>query len=147
MRPVKVVTDSTCDIPPDLLKTYDIYVAPMCIQFGTSTFQEGVDISRDYFWRRVDEGIIPKTSQPAAGVLARIYKRLADEGADIISVHITSVHSGTYQTALLAKGMVPGATIEVIDSRAISLGTGYQALAAARAAAEGKSLQDIVRIV
>jgi len=145
---IKIVTDSTADIPKELLDRYDIRLVPINIQFGTETYQEGIDIDRPTFFRKLDEvEMIPASSQPSPGQFVEAYRPLVDDGHSIISIHVTSKHSGTYQSALLAKSMLPEADVEVFDSLSISIGTGYQALAAARAAEDGKSMGEIIRIL
>ena len=143
---IKIVTDSTADVPKELLERYDIQVVPINIQFGTETYQEGIDIDRPTFFRKLDEyPTIPTSSQPSPGQLVEVYRPLVEDGHSIISVHVTSKHSGTYQSALLAKSMMPEAEIEVFDSLSISIGTGYHVLTAARAADEGKSMGEIIQ--
>lgn len=141
---IKIVTDSTADVPAELLERYDIRTVPINIQFGTETYQEGIDIDRPTFFRKLEEAM-PTSSQPSPGQLVEVYRPLAEDGHSIISIHVTSKHSGTCQSALLAKSMLPEADIEVFDSLSISIGTGYQVLAAARAAEEGKSMGEIIQ--
>lgn len=144
---IKIVTDSTCNLSlfPELLQKYDIRVAPISIQFGMETYEEDVDIDRHLFYRKIDElGIIPTTSQPSPGRFAEHYRELTEQGHSILTITITSKHSGTYQSAILAKDMVPGADVEVFDSATISLGTGYMVLEAARAAEGGQSRENIL---
>jgi DegV family protein with EDD domain len=143
---IKIVTDSTCNLSPEQLQRYDIRVAPISIQFGTETYEEDIDMDRDLFYRKIDEmGIIPTTSQPSPGRFADYYRELTDQGHSILSITITSKHSGTYQSAILAKDMVPEADVEVFDSLTISLGTGYMVLEAARAAEAGQSRENILK--
>jgi len=143
---IKIVTDSTADVPKELLERYDIQVVPINIQFGTETYQEGIDIDRPTFFRKLDEyPTIPTSSQPSPGQLVEVYRPLVEDGHSIISIHVTSKHSGTYQSALLAKSMMPEAEIEAFDSLSISIGTGYHVLTAARAAEEGKSMGEIIQ--
>jgi len=145
---IKVVTDSTADIPQELLNRYDIRLVPINIQFGTETYQEGIDIDRPTFFRKLDEyPTVPTSSQPSPGQFVEVFRPLVEDGHSIISIHVTSKHSGTYQSALLAKSMLPEANIEVFDSLSISIGTGYQVLAAARAAEEGKSMKEIIQML
>jgi DegV family protein with EDD domain len=145
---VKILTDSTCNLNlfPELLQKHDIRVAPVSIQFGTETYEEDIDIDRDLFYRKIDElGIIPTSSQPAPGRFADYYRELTDQGHSILSITVTSKHSGTYQSAVLAKDMVPEADVEVFDSATITLGTGYMVLEAARAAEAGQSRESILK--
>ena len=143
---IKIVTDSTCNLSPEQLQRYDIRVAPISIQFRTETYEEDIDIDRDLFYQKIDEmGIIPTTSQPSPGRFADYYRELTDQGHSILSIAITSKHSGTYQSAILAKDMVPEADVEVFDSATITLGTGYMVLEAARAAEAGQSRESILK--
>jgi DegV family protein with EDD domain len=143
---IKIVTDSTADIPGTLLKQYDIRTAPINIQFAQETYREGVDIDRPTFFNKLEE-CMPTSSQPSPGQFVDVYEPLAMEGHSILAITITSKHSGTYESAVLAKSMLPDAKIEVFDSLSISMGTGYQALAAARAAEEGKSMAEILQLL
>jgi DegV family protein with EDD domain len=145
---IKIVTDSTCNLNPfpELIQKYDIRVAPISIQFKKETYEEDIDIDRDLFYKKIDEmGIIPTTSQPSPGRFADYYRELTDQGHSILSITITSKHSGTYQSAVLAKDMVPEADVEVFDSLTISFGTGYMVLEAARAAEAGQSRESILK--
>jgi DegV family protein with EDD domain len=142
---IKIVTDSTVNLSDETLARYDIRTVPIAIQFGRETFEEDVDIDRDTFYRKIEEmGIIPTTSQPATGRFTEVYQDLTAAGHQILSIHITSKHSGTCQSATLASSLVPGAQVEVFDSASISLGTAYMVLEAARAAEEGWSLEQIL---
>jgi DegV family protein with EDD domain len=143
---IKIVTDSTSNLSPEQLQRYDIRVAPISIQFTTETYEEDIDIDRDLFYKKIDElGIIPTTSQPSPGRFADYYRELTDQGHSILCITITTKHSGTYQSAILAKDMVPEADVEVFDSATISLGTGYMVLEAARAAKAGQSRESILK--
>jgi DegV family protein with EDD domain len=143
---IKIVTDSTADVPKALQQQYDMRVVPINIQFAQETYREGVDIDRPTFFQEL-EVCMPTSSQPAPGQFVEVFKPLLAEGHSIITVVVTSKHSGTYQSATLAKSMLPDAEIEVFDSLSISMGTGYHALAAARAAEQGKSMGEIVQML
>jgi len=143
---IKIVTDSTCNLSPEQLQRYDIRVAPLTIQFETETYEEDVDIDRDLFYKKIDEmGIIPTTSQPPPGRFADYYRQLTEQGHSILTITLTSKHSGTYQSAILAKDMVPEANVEVFDSTTATFGTGYMVLEAARAAEAGQSRENILK--
>ncbi len=143
---IKIVIDSTPDVPAALLQRHDIRVVPINIQFGQVTYREGLDIDRATFFRKLEESM-PTSSQPSPGQFSEVYQQLAGQGHSILTVVVTSKHSGTYQSAILAKSMLPHAHIEVFDSLSISMGTGYQVLAAARAAEDGKSMDEILRLL
>lgn len=146
---VRIVTDSTADLPKELAAKYEITVVPLKVIFnGEESFKDGVDIETEEFYRRqVERREISTTSQPTPAEFASAYSRLAAGGDSILSIHISSGLSGTYQSARLAEEMVPGADIRVIDSKVTSMGLGLIVLEAARAAAEGKSKEDILEIV
>ncbi len=145
---IKIVTDSTADVPQELMEKYDIRTVPINIQFGTETYQEGIEIDRSTFLRKLDEfPTMPTSSQPSPGQFVEVYQELAEQGHSILAIIITSKHSGTYQSAVLAKSMLPEADIAVFDTLSISIGTGYQVLAAARAAEEGKSMGEILQLL
>lgn len=142
---IKLVADSTCNLPEHLIEKYDIKIAPIAIQFGEESYEEGIDIDRDLFYRKIEElGIIPTTSQPSPAWFERYYREFHEQGHETLVVTVTAKHSGTYDSAVLAKSMVPEATVEVFDSASISLGTGWMLLEAARAADDGMDLQSIV---
>jgi DegV family protein with EDD domain len=143
---IKIVTDSTADIPEALRQQYDIRLVPINIQFEQETYREGIDIDRPTFFGKLEE-CMPTSSQPSPGQFAEVYEPLVEAGHSVLAVAITSKHSGTYESAVLAKSMLPDAEIEVFDSLSISMGTGYQALAAARAAEEGKSMAEILQLL
>jgi len=122
---IKIITDSTNNLSQDVLDQYDIRVAPVSIQFGDETFEENVDIDHELFYRKIEElGIIPTSSQPTPAWFVRFYQELTEQGHSILVITVTSKHSGTYDSAMLAKSMVPEADVEVFDSLSISLGTG-----------------------
>jgi len=144
---IKIVTDSTCDLPPGYYEEYDISVVPINIQFGTETYRDGVDIDRETFYAKIDElGVLPTTSQPSSGQFEEHYRRLAAEGADdIISLHVTAKLSGTYQSAELTRGMVADQVrIHPFDSACGSAGLGFMAVEAAQMARAGKEVAEIL---
>ncbi len=142
---IKIIVDSTQNLPDDYLKKHDIRVAPIAIQFGNDTYLENLEIDRETFYRKIDEmGIIPTTSQPTPGVFADYYRELSKDGHQILVIVITSKHSGTHDSAILAKSMVPEADVEVFDSLSITLGTGWMVKEAVDAIEAGKSRDEIV---
>jgi DegV family protein with EDD domain len=143
---IKIVTDSTADIPDNLMQRYDIRTVPINIQFEQETFREDIDIDRPTFLEKL-EVCMPTSSQPSPGQFKEVFEPLVEQGHSILAIAITSKHSGTYQSAMLAKSMLPDAEIEVFDSLSISMGTGYQVLEAARAAEAGKSMAEILQLL
>jgi DegV family protein with EDD domain len=146
---VKVVTDSSCDIPPQLAHELSINILPLYIHFGGKTYRDGIDINADMFYKELAHSQeAPKTSVPPPGDFIKVYKDLALETDQIISVHLSSGYSGTYNTARLAKSYVENnCRVEVIDSNSVSVGLSLVVIAAARAAREGKNLNQIIELV
>jgi DegV family protein with EDD domain len=142
---IKIISDSTCNLSPEVVAQYDIHVAPIAIQFGEETYEEGIDIDPETFYNKIDElGIIPTTSQPSPARFAQLYQQFAKEGRDILVLTVTEKHSGTYASATMAQSLAPEADVAVFDSAAISLGTGLMIIEAARAAADGLSRDKIL---
>jgi DegV family protein with EDD domain len=147
MTKIKVVTDSTCDLPANYFRDFDIGVVPINIQFGKETFEEGITIDQTTFYKKVDElGIIPQTSQPSVGQFAQVYRSYAQQGYDtILSIHVTGKLSGTFNSATLAAQEVEK-EVRVIpyDSLAGSAALGYMCVDAVEMARAGKDVEEIV---
>lgn len=143
---VKVITDSTSDIPSDVAQSLDIEVVPMYVRFGDDVYKDGVDLQSDEFYRKMaDSAVHPTTSQPSPEDFAAVYRKHMDSGLDILSVHISSKLSGTLNSAYLGRDMAGGSNrIEIIDSSLNSMGLGLVAMAAARSAIAGDGLSDVV---
>ena len=143
---VKIVTDSTADLPPQLAAELGITVVPVYVNFGEKSYRDGVDIGHDELYRKLAEGPIhPTTSQPPPSDFVDVYRKLAKETDEIISIHVTSKLSGTYASAL--QGEELAATkhrIEVVDSLSVSMGLGLIVTAAARLATAGENLQRVI---
>lgn len=139
---VKIVTDSTVYLPPEVIARYDIRVVPVKIVFGTEVYSEGVDITNEEFYRRLTKSsTIPTTSQPPVSDFIQVYSELARQGHPILSVHISSRISGTLNAAMTARKALPQAQIEIVDSRPIIMG--MLVTPAAEAAARGQTLAQI----
>ena len=149
MDQVKIVTDSTADLPKELAAKYGITVVPLKVIFNDDEpLKDGVDIETEQFYRRlVEKNEYSRTSQPAPAEFCSVYKELSLSGSSLISIHLSSGLSGTSHSAQMAKEMLPGIDIEVIDSKMASMGLGLIVLEAARAAGEGKSKDEILGIV
>ena len=148
MSKVAVVTDSTINIPADLAKPYPLYVVPLQLIWGDDTYRDNVDITPAEFYARLRTAKInPSTSQPSPAVFIELYRKLLDQGYDILSVHISSKLSGTLASAIQAKDHFPGANIELIDSMSTSMGVGLPLLYTLRAAAQGATLKECKNMV
>ncbi len=145
MSKIVVVTDSTAYIPPAAQGDLDIPVIPLWLIWGDERFRDGVDIEPQDFYRRLERTkIFPTTSQPSAGEFIEFFRQVS-EGADaIVGVFISSKLSGTVPNAQAALAQLPDLNIRVVDSFSTSMDLGFSVLAAARAAAAGKSLDEVV---
>ena len=143
---IKIVTDTTCNLPPAWFSRYDITIIPFNIQFGLESFREGVDISPVEFYNRIQtEQALPTTSQPAIGDFIDTYRQLAADGSEIISIHVTSKLSGAWQAALLAaRQLADQPAIRVVDSSTGSVGLGWLVREAAQLARAGWDAGEIV---
>ncbi len=142
---IRIVTDSTSDLPPELQKEYGIEVVPLTVHFGPESFLDGVEMDQDGFWQKLGSSPHhPKTAQPAPGDFLEVYKRIHAEGDEILSIHISSVLSGTLNSAQIAAQMLPEAKITWVDTRSVSLGLGMMAITASRMARAGKTVPEIV---
>ncbi|MCS1351380.1 DegV family protein [Mechercharimyces sp. CAU 1602] len=150
MAQVRIVTDSTADIPAEMIEKLGIGVVPLKVHFGEETYLDGVTISPDAFYQKLmEDERLPTTSQPSPMDFVEIYRQAAAEGVtQILSIHLSSAMSGTYQSAMLAKSMVEGEIeVEVIDSKKPSYVYGMIVIAAARAAQAGQSLAQCTQLV
>jgi DegV family protein with EDD domain len=145
---IRIVTDSTCDLPPEVLSEHRIGVVPLYINFGSESYRDGVDLTRAAFYARLPSSDPPPTtSAPGAEAFVEIYQRLIAEGATgIVSIHISSSLSNVSTVARLAAD-ISAVPVRVVDGGQITLGTGFLAVHAARQAASGVSLDGIVGAV
>jgi len=141
---VKIVTDSTCDLPSEVFTRYGVTVLPMRIHFGQEAFLDGVTITKGEFYQRLRTAPqLPTTSQPSAGDFYEAFKPLIEAGHEIVGIFISSELSGTCASALAACEMLPEASITVIDSRSTSAGLGFMVWEAARMAEAGAEVAAI----
>jgi len=129
---IKLVTDSTCDLPQGVFEQYGITVVPLRIHFGMEAFLDGVNITKDEFYQRLRTAPqLPTTSQPSAGEFCEAFRPLAEAGHEVVGIFISSELSGTCASALTACELLPDASISVIDSRSTSVGLGMMVREAA----------------
>lgn len=139
---IAIITDSTSDLPEEALARHGITVVPLYILWGGEQLREGVDIDHETFYRRIEgDPEHPSTSQPTPADFVRAIE--ATGARQVVIVTISSALSGTYNSATAAREHFPF-PIRVIDSRSVSMGLGWQVLAAARARDEGQDLDGIV---
>ncbi|UNK20254.1 DegV family protein [Paenibacillus sp. N3/727] len=148
MKKTVIVTDSTADIPADLVKKYDIRIVPLRLMFGSDTYLDGVEITAGEFYKKLVESTqLPTTSQPSPADFVGVYDSILKEfpGCSILSMHLSSGMSGSYQSALLATSLIEGeADITVWDSKSASYGYGLFVVHAAQLAAEGLPVEEIL---
>jgi DegV family protein with EDD domain len=144
---IRIVTDSTCDLPEELMSLHDIHVVPIHIQFGAETYRDGQTIDKPTFYRRVEQdGMLPKTSQPPPGDFVRMYQAIARPADEILSIHVTGRLSGTFNSAqMAAEALADRIKVHVFDSWGGSAGLGFMCLDAVRMAEAGKSVADILK--
>jgi DegV family protein with EDD domain len=142
---VKVVTDTTADLPASIIADLGIKVVPQYVRFGDKVFRDQVDISNDEFYRRLqNDPAHPSTSQPSPKDFVDVYKSLGPSRDGILSLHLSRKLSGTYDSALQAKQlMAKEAMIEVVDTSSVSMGLGLLAILAGRMAKQGATLKEI----
>lgn len=143
--PVALVTDSTCDIPLSWREEFEISVVPLSIHFGNDTYRDGVDLSPEAFYERLErEEVHPTTSQPAPQDFINTFQALQAEGAkEIIVFTISSAMSGTIEAARLAAQDI-SIPVHIIDSKNNSMGLGWQVIAAARARERGANALEML---
>ena len=141
---IKIVTDSSSDLPAEAAREHDITVVPLSIHFGDKTYIDGEDIDAATFYRMLQsEPTHPRTAQPSVGRFEEVYRSLAAEGHEIVTITISEKLSGTHNSAALAARNVPEARVTLIDSHTISMALGALAIRAARMGREGKTAAEI----
>jgi len=142
----KIVADSTCYLSADVLEKYDIRLVPLNVHFGKEqTFQEGVTLNNAQFYNMLAKAPeLPTTSQPSPGQFLEVFSELAKAGHDVVCIVISSKLSGTHQSAVDARQLLPDANIAVFDSYSTVAPMGLMVITAAEMAAEGRSLDEIV---
>lgn len=142
---IRIVTDSSCDLPADLVARYGITVVPLTIRFGREEYVDGEGLTPNAFWRKLASSKhLPETSAPSAGAFRDAFVRVLDEGATgVVTLTLSGQLSGTFQSAVIAAEGV-GRGVKVIDSRTVSMGLGLQVLEAARAAEAGTGLDGVL---
>ncbi len=144
---IKIVTDSTCDLPQAITDHLGVTVVPLYINVGQQSYLDGIDMSRQEFYQRLPTfKHHPQTASPGPEIFREAYERLAGEGASkILSIHISASLSGTVNTARLASDATRIVPVTVFDSGQLSIGTGFLVQTAARLAAAGCSMGHIVQ--
>ncbi|CAI3610738.1 putative EDD domain-containing protein, DegV family [Clostridium neonatale] len=144
MEKIKIITDSTADLPKEVYEKYDIEVLPLLINFGEESYLDGVEITPEVLFERIEkEGSLPTTAQVIPNRFMDTYKKYLDDGYKIISIHISSAMSGTYQSACIAKDTLESEDIFVIDSKNVTAALGMLVLKAAILKENGYGTKEI----
>jgi DegV family protein with EDD domain len=146
---VRIVTDSTCDLPAETISRYGICVVPLYINVGEQGFLDGIDISREEFYKKLPTfPVHPTTAVPSPQKFRALYDSLADEGAtDVLSIHISVSLSAVANVARIAAQETTSVPVTVFDSQQLSLGTGFLVEMAAKMAAAGSSTVEILEVL
>lgn len=145
---VAIVTDSTANLPVDILKEHDIYVIPQILNWEGNSLLDQIDISTEEFYKRLPHSKdLPKTSQPAPGQFTEHFNKVAEGAESIVAIFVSEKLSGTLQSAHLGAEAMGDYPIEIVDSRSVSLGLGLLVVAAARYAAEGHDYKAVAEYV
>ena len=145
---MQIVSDRGMDMSPEQMAGLDIHLVPLTLTLEDKTYRSGVDITPDEFYRLLaSTESFPTTSQPSAGDLAELYRKLAADDPDILSIHISSGLSGTVNAARAGAEMVPEAHVTIFDSKTLSGAEGWMVEAAARAVKAGWSKERILALL
>ena len=146
---IRILVDSTCDVPPDVAERMGIIVVPVYINVGDNSYLDGVDLTRQEFYENLPGyDTFPTTAAPAPAAFTAAYQALVDEGAtEIVSLHIATKLSNTLNAARLGAEDVEGARVTMWDTQQLALGSGLQAIVAAEAAADGRSMPEILALL
>jgi DegV family protein with EDD domain len=142
---IRIVTDSTCDLPAEIITRYGIHVVPLYINVDGRGYLDGIDITRAEFYHRLPTfSVHPTTAVPSTERFRAAYHTLADEGAnEVLSIHISEALSATVNVARVAAQETTSVKVTVLDGRQLSLGTGFLVETAAKMAAAGSSIAEI----
>lgn len=148
MKPVAVVTDSTSDIPADIAAAHHINIIACNVAFDSEVYRERIDLSTEQFYQKLqDAPRLPTTSQPSVGAFLDLYRPLAQTSSGIVSIHLAGKLSGTLQSATLAAADIREVPVVALDSGSATMGLGWLAILAARAANSGASFGEVADLV
>jgi DegV family protein with EDD domain len=145
--PIRIVTDSSCDLPPALESEHRITIVPLSIRFGNEEFVDRRDLTPEDFWRRcASASVLPETAAPSPGAFEEAFRAAAADGADgVVCINLSADLSATFQAAeLAAKSVAADVPVRVIDSRTLTMGLGNLCLSAARVAEAGGGIDEVV---
>lgn len=141
---IRIITDSTCEAPPEVLRHPAVTVVPLSVVFGQEALRDGIEITRDQFWARLPSANpLPTTSQAAPSDFLGLFESFTDAGDEVIAILISGKLSGTLSSAVVAYESRPGWPVEVIDSKSVSIGLGLLVQEAVRMIDAGASRAEI----
>ncbi len=144
---MKIVTDSTADLPRDIVEKHNIEIVPLYVRLGDKIFRDYYDVSPVEFYQMLKEtDDFPRTSQPSVDDFIRAYEKIG-KNEDIVSIHISTEMSATAQSATIAKQQLPDWKITIVDSRLVSIGLGIMVLETAKAVENGASAKEVIDLV
>ena len=147
MSKVAIVTDSSTNIPADIVKEHDLHIVPLTVIWGEENYYDGVDITTSEFYNRLETAkVMPSTSQPSVADFEVLFRSLHEKGYEILAILISEDLSGTISSATQAKKLLPEAKIEIVNSKSIAMALGFPVLSTAKAAKGGSSLAECKRI-
>jgi DegV family protein with EDD domain len=146
---VAIITDSVADLPPEVAREMNISVIPLNVHFGTEIFKDGIDLTTDEFYRKLEKSsVLPKTSAPGPGVFADIFDMLAEKESEILAIFLSHKFSATYESALQGiKLMKRKCHVEVVDSSLAIMGQGLLVIEVAKKALKGASLSSLINMI
>ncbi len=145
---IGILTDSTCDLPDNILEEYNIEFVPLTVRIGEEQYKDKTEITSQQFFKRIKQAdVMPSTSQPSAGEFEQKYREMNREYDHILSIHLSSHLSGTKQSAQLAIQENPDYNITLIDSKSASMGLGFLVILTAKLVEKGLELENIVDII
>ena len=148
MKKIRIVSDSTCDLSPDLIEKYDITIIPLCVVMGEKSYYDGIEVTPDEIYKWADENkTTPKTAALAFDKTLEILKPFMDAKEDIIFMGISSKMSTTFNVVRLIGEQEEYDRLFVVDSLNLSTGIGLQVIKAAEMAANGSSAEEIVEVI
>lgn len=146
MEKIKIITDSTVDLPKELLEKMDVEVLPVLINFGEESYLDGIEITLDEVFKKIENGDeFPTTAQIVPNRFVEAFEKYLNQGYKVLAVLMSSGMSGTYQSACLAKQMLETEDIQVVDSQTITSGLGLLVIEAAKLRDEGLKIEEIAK--
>jgi DegV family protein with EDD domain len=146
---VKIITESVCDLPAQIVEELDITIIPLPVHFGSEVYSDGIDISTDEFYQKLETcKVFPTTAIPPPGDFINAYDKATEEADEVLHIALSSKLSGLYDAAKLAVGLMSKkCRVEVLDSQWVIMAQGFLAMKAARAAREGANLDEILKLM